>query len=200
VGETANCKAASIRGREKASTRGSIRESVFVMQRPDWTLVKRAYRVWLEDDATTNQLDHETLAKAFARIYKLPIPVPREMFDDGDAVYKRLVGSLVVCESYPGNSGIYAWPILLDNDPITIVLKWPNNALGGSRLLHTFVYCRSYSSKDEAFQANNDDRSTHRVFDHTITWITGHIDFASKEALALLRAAEQADKEEADSR
>lgn len=77
-------------------------------RRPDWSLIRRACRVWAEDDATTGQLDHETIDRAFLRIYRLPMPAPLETWDDGESFYKRLPARLVVSESYPGCSEIAA--------------------------------------------------------------------------------------------
>ena len=167
------------------------------VERPAWTRVKRAICVWSEDDATVGHRDHERLAAAFERIYKVPVPAPLEVFDDGDAVYKRLPASLMVCASYPGNSSIHAWPILHEGDPITVVLKWPSSIRNGERLVHTSVYCHSYSGAGDGFQASDDDRPTHLVTDHTVTWVQGHVDFNGREALALLQAAQLADEETA---
>lgn len=163
------------------------------MDRPAWTLTSRAHHIWEEDDGTTSHHDHERLGAAFQRIYDAPMPAPLETYDDGDAVFKLLPSGLVVCESYPGNSGIYAWPRLREGDPVTIVLKWPDNAMGGDRLIHTVVCGIIQLDGREGFDTNHDDRPVHLVTDHTVTWWRGHVNLQGRKALTLLRAAEQAD-------
>lgn len=171
------------------------------LTRPDWTFVERAYRVWSEDDATVHTRDHETIDVAFRRIYKVSMPTPLETYDDGEIIYRLMPAFLVVCDSYPGNSSLVAWPMVFENDPVTIVLKFPVNAAGGSRLVHTAV--RSWGSisrlptgvKGQVFDANDDDRPQHYITDHTLTWLQGHVDLKSEVALQLIRTAEQADKE-----
>jgi hypothetical protein len=150
--------------------------------------------VWSEDDATVGCSGHETLSAAFKRLYAVPMPEPIEVYDDGDAVYKHLPINIIVCESYPGNSSIHAWPVLHDGDLVTIVLKWPNNAKDGNRLVHTQVFSRSGVGVNERFQANDDDRPHHLVADHTVTWRQGHVDLKGRESLQLLRAAQFADE------
>ena len=78
-------------------------------KRPDWTRIKQATHVWSEDDATVGHSDHETVDRAFKRIYGVTVPTPLETLDDGEAYYKRLPMGIVVCESYPGNSEIAVW-------------------------------------------------------------------------------------------
>lgn len=80
-----------------------------VTERPNWTQLKKAKRVWAEDDATISQLDHETVDRAFKRIYGVTMPNHLEIYDDGESVYKRLPMGIVICESYPGNSEIAVW-------------------------------------------------------------------------------------------
>jgi hypothetical protein len=163
-------------------------------ERPAWSLMSRAFPIWTEDDATASSPDHERLEAAFQRIFRVPMPKPIETYDDGDAIYELLPALVVVRRSYPGNNAIAAWPILLRGFEVTIVLKWPNSVKLGEgrlgRLVHTFV---SSWQGLATFSANDDDRPEHKVTDHTVTWLRGHVDFESKEALALLRAAEQAD-------
>ena len=170
--------------------------------RPDWSLVRRALLVWAEDDATVSLTDHENLSAAFERTYHVPVPEPLEVHDDGDAVYKRLPGNLVLCASYPGNSSIHAWPTLKVGDPVTVVLKWPNNVeLGQGRCVHTTV-STTWRRGDlfDTFSADDDDRPVHKVTDHTVTWLLGHVDLRGKKAFALQRAAEQADVEREEGR
>ena len=191
-------------------------------RRPDWSLIRRACRVWAEDDATTGQLDHETMDRAFLRIYKLPMPAPLETWDDGESFYKRLPAGLVARESYPGNSEIAAWPLLSHGDPVTVVLRTaPENE---SRLVHTRVVCwtktpvpdmfakmlraqgvRTLNTSifghdgggsivaGEAFETEDDDRPEHRVTDRTVTWTDGHVPLDGEDALTLLLEAERAD-------
>ena len=78
------------------------------VKRPDWTQIKQATRVWSEDDVTVGQSDHETVDRAFMRIYGVQMLDPLETWDDGDSFYKRLPMGIVVIESFPGNSGIVA--------------------------------------------------------------------------------------------
>jgi hypothetical protein len=75
-------------------------------------------------------------------------------------------------------------------EPVTVVLKWPANAGGGSRLVHTEV-C---SVGGDAFMANDDDRSKHRVADHGATWLRGHVALDGPEAGQLVRCAEIEDE------
>ena len=163
------------------------------VDRPAWTLTSRAHHIWEEDDVTVSQSDHVRLDAAWERIYSVPMPAPIETYDDGDVVFKLLPNSLVVRESYPGNSGIYAWPRLRDNDPVTIVLRCPDNVKGGERLIHTEVLGLLLLDGREGFDTKHDDRPAHLVTDHTVTWWCGHVDLHGREALTLLRAAQQAD-------
>ena len=176
-------------------------DTVAQVDRPDWTLLERACRIWTEDDATVGLPDHETLAAAFKRIYKVPMPDCLERYDDGESVYKRLPAHLVTCESYPGNWAIAAWPILFIGDRITVVLKWSSSVkTDKGRLVHTTTSSHkgNLNVSHETFQANDDDRPQHNVTDHGVTWLFGHVDFKSAEALRLLRAAEQADELRSD--
>lgn len=74
--------------------------------RPEWTYKRRARPVWVEDDATCSQCDHEGLRTAWRRLFKTEMPEAVETWNGGDAVYLRMPGDLVVIESYPGNSEI----------------------------------------------------------------------------------------------
>ena len=117
-------------------------DTVAQVDRPDWTLLERTCRIWTEDDATVGLPDHETLAAAFKRIYKVPMPDCLERYDDGESVYKRLPAHLVTCESYPGNWAIAAWPILFIGDRITVVLKWSSSVKTDKcPLLKSFSMC-----------------------------------------------------------
>jgi hypothetical protein len=74
--------------------------------RPVWTLRRFAKTIWSEDDATTSQFDHESLDKAYYRIYKQPISNCLGSWGGGDLIFKLLPQGIVVVESYPGNSEI----------------------------------------------------------------------------------------------
>jgi hypothetical protein len=77
-----------------------------VPTRPDWTLNKNSSRVWREDDATTGDPDHETLGKAWRRLYGVDNPTALETHDDGDGVYSLYPRRIVTYTSYPGNDEI----------------------------------------------------------------------------------------------
>ncbi len=80
-------------------------------KRPRWTLLSQAISVWSEDDATVSQSDHETIERAFKRIYGVPMPDPIEVWsDDEESSYRLLPMGIVACDSYPGNSQIAVWP------------------------------------------------------------------------------------------
>lgn len=75
-------------------------------QEPFW--IKRDYleRRWTEDDATVGMPDHESLSSALKRLGLRDRSVVAE-WDAGDAQYSLLLGGVVTCSSYPGNSGIW---------------------------------------------------------------------------------------------
>lgn len=158
-----------------------------IVEQPNWTFTKKAHCVWSEDDADVGLPGHETLDRAYKRIYKAHMPEALETWDAGDALYGRLPGGIVVCSSYPGNSGIFTWTILLIGDLITVVL------LTEARLVHTKVVLWNLVTSREYFQADSeDDRTIHHVTDHGVTWLPGHIDLGSPEAVALLKASQKA--------
>jgi hypothetical protein len=82
-------------------------------------------------------------------------------------------------------------------DPITIVLKHPENVGLDGRLVHTDVWIwfhhRRSEVREDTFEANKDDRPLHRISDRGVTWLPGHVPLDGPEAKELVRHAEEAD-------
>lgn len=76
--------------------------------RPAWTLDENTSKLWAEDDCTTRDPDHETLARAWQRLFKSDFKVSRclESWDAGDATYNLHHEGIVTVSSYPGNDEI----------------------------------------------------------------------------------------------
>ena len=69
----------------------------------------RERRLWAEDDATCYSADHETLRKAWHRLFGEDFDVVKvraEKIDHGDADEYRLQDGRVAIATYPGNSEI----------------------------------------------------------------------------------------------
>lgn len=85
-------------------------------QRPWWTLPEAAStKLWVEDDATCSQADHECVEAACRRLCGPVVLADCPSWDDGESTYYRLRGDVVVVITYgmPGESEIrQLWPRL----------------------------------------------------------------------------------------
>jgi hypothetical protein len=83
-------------------------------KKPEWTRHENSTTLWVEDDATVGDPGHETLGKAWRRLFGSDLPEkPLESCDDGDATFNLYHGGVVAIASYPGNNNIRQlldWP------------------------------------------------------------------------------------------
>lgn len=71
--------------------------------------MKTGRSLWIEDDATTHDPNHENLARAWLRLFGEPFDRQQavETIDGGDCTLYRMPNRHIACESYPGNSEIF---------------------------------------------------------------------------------------------
>ncbi len=71
--------------------------------------MKLGKQLWLEDDATTRDPDHEGLYEAWLRLFgeKLNTATATEVEDLGDATLYRMPNGKVACASCAGNNSIH---------------------------------------------------------------------------------------------
>lgn len=83
---------------------------------------KKTRTIWAEDECTTHDPDHETLEKAYLRIYgeKLDYDAAVSKEDHGDGVEHVMPNGAIVWASFPGGSQID-----VPADKVKTVLSYP---------------------------------------------------------------------------
>jgi hypothetical protein len=72
-------------------------------ERPEWTNDASSDQLWVEDDATVNEPNHETLARAWRRLSNRDLPErASESYDDGVSMYNLYPSGIITINSGVG--------------------------------------------------------------------------------------------------